>query len=84
MSKTLTLTIPDVLHRALEIKGAPYGREPGPFIKQFIEACSIGYEGPLLLKAAMDQAITETPPIAPQQADLLTGLNGGGSSSSAA
>ena len=59
MSKTITITVPDAVHRAVQAKGAMFEMGAGDYLKQFVLASAMGAEIPLGLKAIMERQQAE-------------------------
>lgn len=53
MSKQITLTVPDVVHEAMERKGRLFDLSAGEWLKQKVLASAMGADVPLCLEPAV-------------------------------
>lgn len=55
MSKQITLTVPDVVHEAMELKGRLFGLSASEWLKQKVLASAMGADVPLHLEGAVKE-----------------------------
>lgn len=74
MSKQITLTVPDVVHEAMELKGRLFDLSAGEWLKQKVLASAMGANVPLALEGAVKEVRCVTsPPLVPVPGELALG-----------
>ena len=74
MSRQITLTVPDVVHEAMELKGRLFDLSAGEWLKQKVLASAMGADVPLHLESAMKELrCVASPPLVLVPGELALG-----------